>query len=486
LYLCSSPFPIKTNYVMSTFHKALEPEQKALEINLDDYIYGTFSEVGAGQEVARYFFRVGAAAGTIAKTMSAYDKVYSDCIYGPEPSGRYVSESRLYKMLDHEYDLMLDRLRNERPDTNFFVFADTVAAINFQKTIKGSGWLGLRFQLDPKGEPNDIVLHVQMRDNDNSLQQQAIGILGVNLVYACYRYYDQPETLVVSLMDQLHGRVWIDMLRLTGPNFAHLDNRLISLWLVKNDMCDVAMFDQHGKNIHPSEFLYKKNLMVVRGSYRPPTLVNQNMVNSSYEQFLREPNIDPKRSMIMVEITLDNLRRTGLDEQDFLDRTNLLGALGVTTMITNCEKHHKLIAYLADFRVRQLGIVLGAKELLETINEKYYQNLNGSLLAAFGELFTKNVKIYVYPAFLDGSDVLMTTQNLPVPYEMKFLYKYLLDSNHLEDVIQFNPDYLHIYSKEVLRMIGEGEAGWEAMVPTRVAELVKERGLFGYMKVVAN
>lgn len=461
--------------------KALEPEQKALEINLDESIYGTFSEIGAGQEVARYFFQVGAAAGTIAKSMSAYDKVYSDRIYGPEPSGRYVCESRLYKMLDHEYDLMLDRLRNERPDTNFFVFADTVAAINYQKTIKGNGWLGLRFQLDPQAEPNDIVLHAQMCDNDNGLQQQAIGILGVNLLYACYRYHKEPETLITSLMDQLHGRIKIDMLRLSGPDFEGLDNRLISLWLVKNDMCDVAMFNQEGKNIHPSEFLYKKNLMVVRGSFRPLTHVNLNMTRASYDQFLHEPESDPKRTMLMTEITLDNLKRTGLDEKDFLDRTTLLCAMGLTTMVTNCEQHHRLIAYLAEFRVQRLGLVIGVKDLLDVINDKFYQNQNGgSLLAAFGQLFTKNVKVYVYPALQEGSAELMTARNLPIPDEMQFLYQYLLNNNHLEDVGEFDREHLHIYSKDVLQMIQAGETAWEKMVPARVAQLIKDRFLFDY------
>ena len=232
--------------------QALETEQKALEINLDDNIYGTFAEIGAGQEVARYFFQVGAAAGTIAKTISAYDKVYSDKIYGLETSGRYVCESRLYKMLDHEYDLMIERLENQRPNANFFVFADTIAAINYTKTIKGDGWLGLRFQLSPNGQPNDIVLHVKMLDNDNHLQQQAIGVLGVNLIYGCYKYHENPEMLIQSLMDGLHGRVAIDMLRLSGPNFEEVDNRWLCLMLVKHGLSDVAMFGPDGRSVHLS------------------------------------------------------------------------------------------------------------------------------------------------------------------------------------------------------------------------------------------
>ncbi len=459
----------------------LETEQKALEINLDESIYGTFAEIGAGQEVARYFFQVGAAAGTIAKTMSAYDKVYSDNIYGVEPSGRYVCESRLYRMLDHEYGLMHSRLQNERLNTNFFVFADTVAAINFQKTISGDGWLGLRFQLDPEGESNDIVLHVKMLDNDNQLQQQAIGILGVNLIYACYRYNTDPDAMVESLLDNLHGRVMVDMIRLTGPDFEQVDNRLLSLMLVKHGLTDVAMFGPDGRNLHASEFLYKTHVMVVRGSFRPPTLVNLDMIKASFQQFRNEPDVDAARCHLLTEITMDNLTAEGeLDEKDFLDRAELLNAIGQTVVVSNCEAHQRLIEYLADYRILSLGLVLGVQVLLETINEKYYQNMDGRLLAAFGELFTRNVKIYVYPAMQEGSAELMNTENVPVPEGVKFLYRHLLDNRQIVDVENYNPDILHIFSKQVLQMIQQGESGWEEMLPPRVAKLIKEKYLFGY------
>lgn len=459
----------------------LETEQKALEINLDESIYGTFSEIGAGQEVARHFFQVGAAAGTIAKTMSAYDKTYSDKIYGPEASGRYVCESRVYKMLDHEYELMVQRLQNERPGTNFFVFADTVAAVNFQRTIRGNGWLGLRFQLHPEGEPNDLVLHVRMLDNDNQLQQQAIGILGVNLIYACYRYYEDPEVMVQSLMDSLRGRVKIDMISVTGPDFEHVDNRLLSLMLVKHGLTDVAMFGPDGQNLHASEFLYRKSVMLVRGSFRPPTHVNLDMLNCCFQAFREDPDIDPRKTFLLTEITLDNLTAEGeLDHKDFLDRAELLNALGQTVMVSNCEEHQRLINYLADFKVQQLGLVLGVQILSDILNDKYYQNMDGRLLAAFGELFTRNVKIYVYPSLQEGSAELMDAGNMPVPEGVKFLYRHLLDNRQIVPVENFNPDILHIFSKQVLQMLRQGDPGWESMVPPRVAKLIKEQYLFGY------
>lgn len=459
----------------------LETDQKALEINLDPSIYGTFAEIGAGQEVARYFFQVGAAAGTIAKTMSAYDKTYSDKIYGEEVSGRYVCEARLYKMLNHEYDLMRSRLTNERPDTRFFVFADTVAAINYQRTIEGNGWLGIRFQLTPGGGTNDLVLHVRMLDNDNQLQQQAIGILGVNLIYACYRYNDDPEAMLQSLMDGLHDRVKVDMVRLTGPDFEDLDNRLLSLWMVKNKLTDVAMFGPDRQNVHASEFLYKRHVMVVRGSFRPATLVNMDMINASFTQFRNEAETDSKRTFLLTEITLDNLCSTGeLDEQDFLDRAELLNTMGQTVVVSDCQQQQKMATYLADFKVQKLGFLLGVRELLELIDNKYYQNLDGRLLAAFGQLFTRNVKFYVYPALQEGSGEIINAQNVPIPEGVKFLYKHLLDNRQIVDVEGFNPDVLHIFSKEVLHMLRSGQDEWESMVPAQVANLIKERHLFGY------
>ena len=463
------------------YRQSLETEQKALEINLDDKIYGTFAEIGAGQEVARYFFQVGAAAGTVAKTMSAYDKVYSDEIYGPEPMGRYVCESRLYKMLDHEFELMETRLKHERPNTNFFAFADTVAAINFSKTIKGEGWLGLRFQLKPGGKTNDLVIHVKMLDNDNKLQQQATGVLGVNLIYGVFRYSDNVEMLLQSLMDSLHGRVSIDMIRLSGPDFKDIDNRLLSLWLIKHKMSDVAMFGPDKRNVHPSEFLYRKNVLVVRGSFRPVTLVNEDMINASWEQFRSEKDVDARKSFLLTEITLDNLRLEGeLDEQDFLDRADLLCALGQTVMITNCEQHQKLIAYFAEYKTPKLGMVVGVKQLLDTINEKYYNNQDGRLLTAFGELFTRNVTVYAYPILQEGSNETMTAENMPVPDGVKFLYRHLLDSQQVVDIKNYNNESLHIYSKQVLKMIEHNTEGWDEMVPDKVAKLVREKCLFGF------
>ncbi len=461
--------------------QVLEPEQKALEINLDDKIYGTFSEIGAGQEVARHFFQAGAAAGTIAKTMSAYDKIYSDRIYGSEPTGRYVCESRLYKMLDHECELLDERLSDERPDTNFFAFADTVSAINYHKTIKGDGWLGIRFQIEPEGGYNDVVLHVKMLDNSNGLQQQAIGVLGVNLIYGAFHYHHNPEMFIKSLMDTMEGRIQVDMVRMTGPAFGNLDNRLLTLYLVKHGLCDVSMFNAQSQPVHGSEFLYKKYVLMLRGSFRPATLVNEDMLKSSSVQFKKEEDVVPRKTEILTEITIANLCGEGeIDEQDFLDRADILCEMGQTIVVSNCDVYSKLIDYLADFKVQKVGLVIGARVLLDLINDKYYNYSDGRLLAAFGELFRKNVKVYVYPIMQEGTAELMTAKNLPIPKEITFLYKHLTDGGQIVDIEGFNRSILHIFSKTVLEMIENDEAGWEKFVPKKVAKLIKEQCLFNY------
>ena len=463
-------------------YQMIKTEQKALDINLNDPIYGTFAEIGAGQEVARNFFQAGAAAGTIAKTMSAYDKTYSDAIYGVEPSNRYVSENRLYKMLDHEWSLMEERLSESRPDATFFVFADTVQAINYTRTIKGNGWLGLRFRLTPGGPVNDMVLHVKMLDTNNRLQQEAIGVLGVNMIYAIFYYNDEPEKMVRSLVDNIKDRVSIDLLRINGEDFNFFDKRLISLYLVKHKLTSVTMFDVHNNSIHASEFLYRESLMVIRGNFRPPTIVTQDVIDSSYQQFKSETSLPDDKLNLMMEMTMEYLKgdHAEIDEKDFLDRADMLSTLGYNVLLSDCDNHQMLINYLSDYKIANLGLVIGARELQKIITDKYNNNQDGRLLVAFGELFSQNIKIYAYPAQNEMSKEIMTAANMEVPEGIKFLYKYLLDSKQIVPVYAFNKDILHIYPYNVLQDIQENKAGWESNVPQVLVDMIKEKGLFGY------
>ncbi len=460
----------------------LKSEQKALNINLNKKIYGTFAEIGAGQEVARNFFQAGAAAGTIAKTMSAYDKTYSDAIYGAEESGRYVCLSRLMKMLDHEYGLMEERLSEERPETKFFAFADTVAAINYKRTIKGNGWLGVRFQLHPDGPTNDLIIHTKMLDQNNHLQQEAIGILGVNMVYACFKLHDQIEEFVLSLIDGISGRVEIDMVRLVGPDFDEVDNRLLTFYLVKNNLTPVAIFNKDKQSTHASEFLWKKDLMVVRGHYRPPTRVTLDVFDSAFKQFVDEGDIEKENAELITEITLENLKLNGeISEKDFLERADTLCALGKNVIISDCQNHENLINYLADHRIGKLGLVIGVNELSEIIEEKYHNNQDGRLLVAFGQLFNRNIKVYVYPAYMEEGGPLINAKTLMVPDGIHFLYKHLIDAHQIVEIEDYNKELLKIFPWNVLEHIEHGDdEAWTPLLPEELVSLIKEKSLFNY------
>jgi hypothetical protein len=465
---------------------SLDPRQKALQINLDARTYGSFAEIGAGQEVAALFFKAGAASGTIAKTISAYDMTFSDAIYGPEESGRYVCESRLMKMLNREYTLIEKRLKGVRPaETLFFAFANTVVALNYNKTNKGHGWLGIRFQLHPDSEPNDVVIHVNMLDNDTLLQQAAVGIIGVNLVYACFHYYNNPEKMITSLVDSLGiERIEVDMMRITGPDFKNVDNRLISLLLVKNKLTHAALFDPQGNVLQPSEAFYKKNILVLRGRFRPVTNVSMDMLETGLEEFKNDKDVVPEKVLEVCELTLASLRSEGqIIEKDFLDRAEILCSLGQTVLISDYPEYFRLVSYLSGFTKAKIGIIIGVLGLSDIFNEKYYLNLKGGILEAFATLYSRNVKMYAYPAKDLTTGELKTLQNFKLPANLVDLYEYLIANDKIEDIHKFQMEYLSIISDRVLDMIKKGEPGWESMVPEQVAASIKEKKLFFYNSV---
>ena len=333
---------------MSVIKQYLTPKQKALAINLDPNIYGTFAEIGAGQETVRHFFRAGAASQTIAKAMSAYDKDYSDAIYGKEEKNRYVTQNRLKKMLRHEVGLIQERLDNEENShRKFFSFANTVTTINYQKTFLGHGWVGIMFQAQPGQEYSEIVLHVKFKENDATLQQETLGNLGVNLVYGAFHLYDNPRRLIKSLYDDISiDKIEIDMIDFQGPAFPYVDNRLMSLQLIKNSMTEAVIFNSEGKNMLPADLLYKKDVFAVRGSFRPVTLVNVDMFENGLKMFLNETEGKPEDTVILFEITVSNLKASGnLDERDFLDRVDVLAKLGYTVMISNFSEYYRLVDY---------------------------------------------------------------------------------------------------------------------------------------------
>ena len=459
-------------------------KDKALRINLNENIYGTFAEIGAGQETVRQFFRAGGASGTIAKAMSAYDKSFSDAIYGSEKNQRYVTEDRLKKMLSHEVKLIENRLsRNEYPNKMFFSYANTVATIDFAKRFKGHGWVGIKYQIDSEQEEyNEITLHIRFKETDARLQQETLGKLGTNLIYGAYYKYNQPKKLLRYLYDHIDkDQLEIDTINFSGPAFKDVDNRLMSLQLLKNGMTDAVMFSPDGNNVLPARALYKKNILAFRGSFRPVTKVNMDMYEKSYELFINEKKVEKEKTQVVFEITLSNLRASGgeIDEQDFMDRARLLCSLGQTVLISNFQEYYKLVEYFNLYSKNRMGLAMGINNLIDIFDEKYYRHLSGGILEAFGKLFYKDLKVYLYP-MLNENKTMTTSDDLKVHPRMKELYKFFKFNGKLVDIKNYDPEILNIFSRTVLKMISKDEHGWEQMLPEGVADIIKEQKLFGY------
>ncbi|QED38013.1 TonB-dependent receptor [Antarcticibacterium arcticum] len=459
----------------------LSVKNKALRVNLNENIYGTFAEIGAGQETVRNFFRAGGASGTIAKTISAYDKDFSDAIYGLEPQGRYVTEARLKAMLSYETDLIEKRIsRDKHPNKLFFSYANTVATIDFAKKYKGHGWLGIRFQAEPRQEYSEIIIHVQFHETNAALQQITLGIMGVNLIYGAFYNYDNPKVLIKSLYDSISkDKIEIDLINFSGPLFEHVDNRLISLQLVKNDMTQAVMFAPDGNMVLPASILYKKNILTLRGSFRPVTKVNMSMYEKSLELFLKEKKVEKEKTMVIFEMTLSNLRAEGeIDERDFLARADLLCSLGQTVMISNFQEYYKVVEYFSVHTKERMGLTMGVNTFIEIFDEKYYRHLSGGILEAFGKLFFRDLKIYLYPLKNPETGEITTSDNLKVHPRMKELYKFFKDNGRVVDITDYDPEVLDIYSREVYRMIQEGIPGWENMLPETTTAMIKKKHMF--------
>lgn len=480
--------------------KELTTNRKAFLINLDQNVYGTFAEIGAGQEVARHFFTVGGAAGTIAKSMSAYDMKFSDEIYGKAP--RYVSRERVEQMLRHEYDLLKERLSADRgKDTTFFVYANTVAAASYRNNKNCHGWMGMRFQLTPESEPSDIIVHVRMWDNTPNAQQEALGIFGVNFIWASLVYSLDIDEYVNSLADHLGiERIEVDILEFSGPDFKDLENRVVALKLVENGLTNAVMFDPQGRVLQPSEVLYKKPILVERGSFRPLTHVNVDMLKSAGAQFVQEEGVQGEEVIALMEMTVKNLLGSGekIDYEDFIARIHTISELGYCTLVSNYMEYYRLSAYFRRYTQKMVGMVLGINHLQAIFNTSYYDNLQGGILESFGRLFKADVRMYIYPMkskgyqnYIEGDDkpqkpgnsfaeeMVITADNLKVSSELRHLYAYLLENHFIEPVIGGNLKHLDIFSREVLKQIASGDPAWEKAVPPEVARIIKKKGYWG-------
>ena len=462
----------------------IDTHSKALKINLDPRWYGTFAEIGAGQEVVRWFFRVGGAAGTIAKSMSAYDMKVSDAIYGH--ADRYVSRGRLQAMLDHEFGLNMERLGQDRgDDTSFFVFANTVVARSYRGTNECHGWMGIKFQSRVHDEPSQIVMHVRMLDDEASAQQEALGVVGVNLCYGAFFLSHVPEELVESLLDKLTtGRIEIDMLEFSGIEFRNVENRIMALKLVQLGLSGAAMFGPNREVLQPSDVLHNKAVLVERGSFRPVTHVNIDMLECALAKFKEAPAVAGKPILSLMELTMRNLLAGGteVDRRDFLARAEVLCACGMTVLISDYFEYYRLAAYLSWRTRERIAIVLGVPSIYELFDEKYYTQLPGGILENFGRLLKNDLKIYVYPLQRSPTDELQTSRSVNLHSDLQLLYDYLCRRGSFVQLDNYNPKYLPIFSRDVLKRIGSGEETWDEMVPPEVAEIIRRRGFFGYKK----
>ncbi len=461
---------------------SLSTQQKALRINIDATRYGTFAEIGAGQEVARWFFRAGGASGTVAKTISAYDMAVSDAIYGP--TERYVSRQRLQSMLHYEFALLLERLDKTRGDKcTFFAFANTVATRSFSRPDEGHGWLGICFQSQQHEEPSEIIIHVRLLDKQNVWQQEALGTIGVNLIYGAFYHHEQPDKLIRSLLDNLTWeRIEVDMIHFAGPAFATVDNRLMALELVRQDLTEAAMFTAAGEAVQWAELLYKKPVLIQRGSFRPVTKATLEVLERAHEQFLREPELQGESPVVLAEMTLRHLTAgDSITHEDFLHRADTLRALGRTVLISNFRRYHRLAAYLSRYTNRPLGLAMGASKLGEIFNESFYNANEGGLLGGLGQLFKNHARLYVYPSLNLATGHITTAANFSIAPHLAHLYTYLRENRFIQDIENHNPAFLAIRSREVLTRLQSGVDGsWEEMVPAQIVGAIKGNRLFGY------
>ena len=459
-------------------------QEKALAINLDAAKFGTFAEIGAGQEVARWFFHVGHASATVAKSMSAYDMVISDILYGP--TDHYVSRARLESMLNREWAQLIERLGPVRGDrSGFFVFADTVATRSRTRNQDGQGWMGMRFQAQPRAPFSQIIIHVNLLDQAPVGEQEAVGVLGVNLVYGAF-HEQQPEALMKTLMEGLsRQRVEIDMIKFSGSVFDKVDNRLASLQLVELGLTDATMFTAQGEVVQPAEVLYKQPVFVFRGRFRPITNVGIDMLYGSVDRFKKLPGVngDP---VVLMGMTLQDLGTgPGIDRRDFLDRADMLGALGKTVMVSNFRRFDSVTSLLRRHTQHWLGFVMGLPTLRAVFGEQYYTVLPGGILEGLGRLFQGNVRTYVYPT-RDRAGNVATSATLEVEPHLQHLLDYLRERGWIEAIENFNLSQLNVFPEEVLAKIQKGTPGWEQYLPPQAAEVIKQRALFGYRQAGAE
>ncbi len=401
--------------------EALDTHHKALSINLDAEIYGSFAEIGAGQEVARWFLRVGAASGTVAKTICAYDKVVSDDLYG---SGtRYVSRERVEAMLDREWELLVRQLGATREsDSRIFVFADTMSARNFAGTNECHGWIGLRFQTQPGGPPHEVVLHVNLLDQANVLQQEAVGVLGVNLIHAAFHRRDTIQDFLAALFDDLGaGRVEVDFVALRGPEIQDIDPGIPLVELVTSGRAEAVAFPADGRLIPPTELMHGRPVLLEPGSFAEPSPVFADMLTPALGALQAELDAEsrPPASLYVLSVLQGAADDTALAPAEILRRVEALRASGHGVLVFRRRELYHMSELVNRFTAAPIRFVTGLSTLIEIFQDRQNEALAGALLEALARLFARNVRVYASPMRADvlaerlGPSFLATVEGAP-------------------------------------------------------------------------
>ncbi|MFH2000473.1 MAG: TonB-dependent receptor [Planctomycetota bacterium] len=452
---------------------------KALEVNLDPLFYGSISEIGAGQEVARNFFHAGGASGTIAKTVSAYDMQFSDAIYGTDGTGRYVTRARLLMMLDKEYGLVIKRVAEVRPHgSRFFAFADTVAAKKYHSDDECHGWVGIRFQHNPGAAPSQVLLHVRMLDASNANQQEALGTLGVNLIHAAFVYNHDVEPLLDSLTDNLvWGRIEIDYIHFDGPGFEGVDNRKMDLRLVSSSLSPVVIFGSGGHGELPADMVHGKHVLILRGVFRPFTNVHVQMIEAGIKGFTQMLGVDEGEVVCLCEMNIARHLSEGRDDvSDLQERVGMITDLGYNVMVTSHLRYFRISEYFSKHVRRHIGFIMSVDNLLTIFDERFYDGMEGGILMGTARLFTSDTTLWVYPNLTYEGNVI-TVDSLQIPDQHKFLYQHLTYTRRImplyvpmELLVPFDPYAL-------AAQIQTDDPRWRELVPPRIHDRITKLSL---------
>ncbi|PTN09252.1 TonB-dependent receptor [Mangrovibacterium marinum] len=461
--------------------KTLSTKEKSVHINIDSNYYGSVAEIGGGQETARHLFQAGGASQTVAKTISAYDKSFSDHFYNQGQPSRYVAEDRVKKMVDYEYQELL-KILDDKIDQKFFAFANTVETLNYTKTNQGNGWLGIAIEGTDRYKPNKLFIHVKLHENDTLLQQYSLGTLGINLIHGALFDWEDPRKILLKLLDNLGvERVEVDYVFVEGPDLQWVDNRILNLMLVSNNMTPAIMFDTDGNVQQPGDMLYKKNVLLMRGYFRPVNKLVIEFLEESLQVFMRDEDYRPDNTIAFCEISLNNLMHDRkVDETDFLQRVDLLNMVGQSVMVSNFSRYFELVNYFGQFKMIKLRIIMGMPTFDMILDGSLYSDLRGGLLESVGKLFHENVKLYLFPFIDTKSGEVVYPDDDHFSGSNKLLWQYLNETKKILILKIQSVDLIKQTSEHLRELIRNGDERLANFLPASVYEQIKEQELFDY------